>query len=169
MSQPKDLKGIGGWLAFLIVGLCFLHPVIGAYRGVQNFAAAESNPASFAALASWASYKQSAWGLFFVISALRVIAGVSLLLSRQRSAVYFTVAALWLCPLIAAAGDALLLSYYFGQNVGDSAAASVRQLLVGWFWAAVWSGYLFNSVRVRNTYGVRPNNSFKPKPLRGSA
>jgi hypothetical protein len=152
MSQPNDLKGIGGWLALLIVGLCFLHPIIGAYQGVQNFSAAESNHASFASLSAWTSYKQSAWGLFAIVSVLRVAAGVALLLSRQSSARRFTVAVLWLCPLISAVGDCLLLFHYFEQNFGDSAAAS-----------------LFKSVRVRNTYGVRPNNSFKPNPLRGSA
>jgi hypothetical protein len=169
MSQPVYLKGIGGWLTFLVVGLCLLHPLFGAYQGVQNFTAAESNPTSFASLAAWASYKQAAWALFAVVSALRILAGASLLLSRQRSAVLFTVAVMWLCPLLSAAGDCLLLFRYFGQALSTTAAESMRQLLVAWFWAAVWSGYLFKSVRVRNTYGVRPNNSFKPKPLRGSA
>ena len=167
MSQPKDLRGVGGWLAFLIVGLCVLGPVVGAYQGVQNFGTAESNPASAASLANWGAYKQAAWGLFAATSALRIASGLALLLSRHWHAVRFAFVVLWVCPLISAAGDYFLASHYFGQP-GDI-TATLLQFAKGWFWAAVWSAYLIKSVRVRNTYVVRPNNSFKPKPLRGSA
>jgi hypothetical protein len=167
MSQFKDLKGTGGWLGYLIVSLCFLHPLVSGYRAVQNFAAAERNTASLAALDSWVSYKQAVWGVLIVVSTIRFIAGLALFLSRRHSAVRLAIVVLWLCPLISTLSDALLRYYYFGQ--GADAASVVSQLLVGWFWAGVWSAYLLRSVRVHNTYVVHPNNSFKPKPLRGSA
>jgi hypothetical protein len=167
MPQLKELRGIGGWLAYLILGLCVLYPLVGSYQGYQNFSAAESNPASLTSLANWAAYKQAAWALFALASALHVVSGFVLLLSRQWSAVRLAIVVLWVCPLLAAVGEYLLVFLFFGWSVSNT--APLWQLAQGWFWAVVWSAYLIKSVRVRNTYGVRPNNSFKPKPLRGSA
>ena len=156
MSQSEELRGIGGWLAFLIVTLCLLHPVVGAYQGMQTFAAAEGSSGVFGSLPTWPDYKQSAWVLFAAVSALRIAAGVALAISRQRVAVHFTIAVVLLCPLLSSVGDWLLASHFLGQDIATSVTTTLPRPLLAFVWSAIWIAYLLRSVRVRNTYPSAP-------------
>lgn len=168
MSQTSELKGIGGWLLFLILSLGVIGPIYGVYNGLGNFQETELQNPEFVNLASWRHYELASWSLFALICVLRIAAATRLVLSRRWSSVRFAIAVMLLCPVLLAVGDFVLMALFFGTNAATSAATTLladfgKQL----FYAALWTWYLLRSVRVRNTYGPCPNNSFKP--LRGPA
>ena len=170
MSQTNELKGIGGWLLLLILALGVIGPIYGIYDGLGNFQQTELQDPQLATLTSWWHYELASWSIFALVCALRITAATQLVLSRKWSSVRFAMAVMLLCPALLAVGDLVLTALLFGTSVATSAASTLsadfaKQL----FYAALWTWYLLRSVRVANTYGPRPNNSFKPQPLRGSA
>jgi hypothetical protein len=170
MSQSDELKGIGGWLLFLILSLGVIGPIYGVYDGLGNFREAELQNPELVTLTGWRHYEIASWSIYALICILRITAATQLAFARSWNSVPFAIAVMLLCPVLLAVGDFVLMTLFLGTTVATSAATTVladfgKQL----FYAGLWTWYLLRSVRVRNTYGPRPNNSFKPKPLRGSA
>ena len=68
-------RGVGGWLLFLIIGIMFLGPSIGAARTNFDYITTECQYPGLASLEEWVSYKNVTWLVFFPISAMSVYGG----------------------------------------------------------------------------------------------
>ena len=158
MMYPKPLVGVGGWLAFFVIALCVLGPFQAISNTMRDFQALESAHAGATALESWQNYKFGAWTLIGFSVALRLVAGILLTSVHKPFSVHFTIAVLWITPIVTAIGTYLLINTLFGT---DTAAGSqegvIYELTVGLTIATIWTAYLLKSVRVKNTYyGYRP-------------
>jgi len=158
----KSLRGVGGWLGLLVVGLTILGPILGAVNLSADFTNAEIDYPKIASFAPWVSYKSAIWAVFGVAALVSLTSG--LLLFRFRpSSVRLSIVALWIIGPVKVLLDIVVANTSFTQTV---AAAMVQGMWPGLFVsilvAIIWTSYLLRSKRVRNTYyvfsGGEPSN-----------
>ena len=155
---PKPSVGVGGWLAFFVVALCILGPAQTISATSVEFGKLESSITGAAALESWKNYKLGAWTLIGLSILLRLIAGILLTSSFKPFSVRFTIAVLWITPVVTSLGTYVLIISLFGSSIASaSIEALFSELVIGLTIATVWTAYLLKSERVKNTYyGYRP-------------
>jgi hypothetical protein len=149
MSQP-ELKGVGGWLAWMVFGMCVLGPLV-SLEVIGELANLEFLHPRLVSVKGWQEYK-SLIILIQVISAIVLFGGGGALWKRhQLDSVYIAIASLWLANLGAALARYAALTNMIPQFKLESGALTqsiVKCVLV----AGVWTLYLLFSRRVSNTY-----------------
>jgi len=153
VDSSNYLKGVGGWLKLLVLGLCIFGPLISCGQNANDFARAEASNPSLAGLESWQSFKTySNWALLLSLS-ITFSAGYRLWKIHTPESVNFAIAAMW----IAAPASVLLQVGAAYLSIGldalrEAAPEMISGVVRGWIVAFVWTMYLLKSRRVRNTY-----------------
>lgn len=143
--------GIGGWLAFLILGLIFLGPLIGASRIYFDLLSAESQRPELLNLARWDRFKAGTWCCFTAISLISIAAGLGLWVSRKQSIINRTILALWMAGPVGAFVMAVIVPLLaFGRT--PTAAETLAVIISASIPTLVWTVYLIKSKRVMYTY-----------------
>ncbi|MDP9413322.1 MAG: DUF2569 domain-containing protein [Pseudomonadota bacterium] len=157
-NTDKRLEGVGGWLAFLVIGLLVLTPL----RGLSAF-----GQLSLLADNEGVNLPQMVYNIEVLKIALQVAlaaaAGAKLYGSRHINTVPFVIVLLWLAGPILNALDFIAVSWLLHEQVvnGQRVGAMTASVL----WAALWTVYLLQSKRVQNTYRFITTNEFEK--LRG--
>lgn len=144
-------RGVGGWLLFLIIGMIFLGPLIGAARTNFNFMTTESNYPNIAYLEQWVSYKNITWWILFATSALSVYGGVTLARSSDSSAVERAIWILWLIGPGGVVIDNIAASNLL-KDFSFFNLEFIKNLIISLANPIIWSAYLKKSKRVKNSY-----------------
>jgi len=153
MNDLKELRGVSGWLAFFVLALCALGPLMEFNRNFMDYQQIESSNPQLLSTAAWLSYKQYAWAVFAFTVLLRWAAGYALTNRFVWSSVRFTIAVGLSVPVVSGVGRYLAMSATFGaQAAADVAQTLGVQCVQGLVVMGIWSLYLLKSRRVRNTY-----------------
>jgi hypothetical protein len=149
--------GVGGWLALLVLGLVLLGPLRAVTQLSDALSATEVATPQLVAHPIWESYKTWAWAIVISAAALSIFTGARLVVSREASVVKYAIISLWICgPLAAVALGVVLPFWAFSEymTVQDFMADKELQLgiLVSVGVTVLWTVYLTNSKRVRDTY-----------------
>ena len=152
MTEKKELKGIGGFLAFLIISLGLLSPAVTVYGYYTNVILAEQT-SHVASQPVWGTFKMIAMGFMLAGCVLFWLAAYGLFRHHVWRSVRRAILAMW----VAYVGlDVLAMAVFyivFGKEfvlitlqgvTGDA----VRSLI----YPSIWTLYLLRSRRVRNTY-----------------
>lgn len=164
-ALPKPVTppgtGVGGWLALLVVGLVLLGPLRSVQQISESLSSSEATTPQLATHPIWESYKTWTWAIVLSSAALSIFTGVRLSISREASVVKYAIAALWLCGPVSAVAIGIAVplltfgAYLKAEDViGDSEV--LGGVLGSTVVAIIWTIYLANSKRVRDTYVLNP-------------
>lgn len=150
MEDQHDLMGVHGWLRFLVIIMMFLAPLVfltQTYSSLQDIATHQpilaSNPL-------WYRYKAIVWTLTFIAVTTSIAGGYRLWKVHRPSSVWVAAMALWVCgPGATAIG--VMVAFLTLKAVHPNLLDVVNKAFV---WAAIWTGYLYRSIRVKNTYSL---------------
>jgi hypothetical protein len=150
MAYADGDRGVGGWLAFFLVTLGIIGPLVFLATGY----AALSDPAMPIAYGSvWPTLLTAEIILIAVILALNWFVVWRFLRVFNWTSVRIGIAALWILAPLSVFGEALLVSWIaridFALLLEMSSSAEQFRPFV---YATVWTLYLLLSKRVRNTY-----------------
>ncbi len=153
-ERSPHLKGVGGWLAFLVVSLVLLWPLGGLISIYEGFVNIEQT-FDVTGLASWRQHKTMTWLLFIVSTVTSMLAGYRLYKEHAKESVRFAIYAIWLAgPILnltaIMAGILILGVPYAGGGFWQGFASIVFSVCI----ASLWTAYLKRSVRVKNTYNL---------------
>lgn len=147
--MKKDLRGVGGWLGFLVILLMVLTPLMSLgrmyseIRQVEEALGGQTN-------AEWEMLKTIFWSLFFVQMAILFVSGYLLNNVFKPSSVRLAIAGLWLAGPVLGLVNILVAASV--ASIGSVAQEAAGPLFGSLFWASIWTAYLCFSKRVRNTY-----------------
>jgi hypothetical protein len=153
--DDSDLRGVGGWLAFLIIILAIFSPINILVSTLQLY----GDP-------SIAAVFGERWGLVqaveILLSVLNV-AGFWYVAWRLNSvhvwqSVRIAIAGLWILGLGVMAIEILAVAAIGGIPVGALIEGGAQDIVRGFVFGGVWTAYLLKSRRVANTYGEREEN-----------
>ena len=150
-GKATELRGVGGWLLLLILILIVLRPIWTAFRNIQKWEGLKQTAGEYATTAEYGTLQAISWAGYGISAIIGIVAGLMLWKRHRRSTVKIAIGVFWLMgPVLG------LIIYFVGlYAVGEPAAfADLKFLAVPVISAAVWTGYLLKSERVRNTYGV---------------
>ena len=146
-------RGVGGWLAFLVLSLTLFAPLRRLGDTATEFKKAEKSDASLLTDLRWSRYRHKSCAIGSASAALSMTAGVRLWLIHRRNSVHFAILASWAMMPVASHLDAVSIWAIYGPK--DAAASLPRMLqssLISTLSAGLWTEYLMLSKRVRNTY-----------------
>ncbi len=163
-AESKELRGVGGWLAFFIVALVFLAPSI-AFAQLAIHLSNLETIREYASAPHWTGYKASLWGTLTVGLLLNLYVGYCLWKRHVWASVHFTLWGLWVIrPAISIAGT-LLAWQFFDPTTYDGKLSIIAGILVRpALSSGIWTAYLLRSKRVRNTY-VRLSEEESPQKI----
>lgn len=145
-------KGVGGWLLLLIVMLAFYTPGTGLRALYLDFVvparllpSLETNPA-------WVQYRMAVYTLSAIVWSVSVVAAVALWRWHRPVSVWLALAAVWFSGPILPLGNAVAASFAFHTAFSQTVKPFALAIAVSSIQAAIWTGYLLRSVRVRLTY-----------------
>ena len=146
-------KGVGGWLAFLIIILTILSPVANIAMLAKDFHEIEMETPIMLHISAYVQYKWFCWGAVIVASVISIAAGCLLWKKHEWKSVRYTISALWLIGPF----SIVLVGLYFYMSFGTDMIGGFIKDMSGPFtksilWAVVWTAYLLKSKRVSNTY-----------------
>lgn len=145
--------GVGGWLLFIILGLVFLGPLMGAGRISNEFQIAEQEHPALIEMASWATYKTLTWWGAALTSAMSIYTGFVLIRGRTMADVRRAIIYLWLLgPVAGIVGAVVIQQVAFGRISVE--AQGLSHLIASMITTAIWTAYLVKSKRVRATYSA---------------
>ena len=150
MTYGDDrLRGVGGWLAFLVISLMALGPLAVIAGTLADLGTAEQvNPPLSAS--GWQFVEIVDWGLALIQIAMMVYTGWRLNKVFRRSTVKFAIVMLWaMGPGLGLLGLAAI-GLFANVNPFDSSTLSALARPI--IYAFVWTLYLMMSRRVENTY-----------------
>ncbi len=146
--------GVGGWLLFLICGLMFLGPLIGAGLINGDLMTAESTYPQLVANASWGNFKSATWWSFLIVCCFSFYCGYGLLKRRDHQVVRQAKILIWVIGPVANIIMGIILPLaVFGKMEADPQifGALIGSSIV----AAIWTAYLSKSKRVKATYATQ--------------
>lgn len=153
MDYRPELKGVGGWLTLLIIGLCIMSPLSGFGKLSSDFEMAEKSTPVLLTLNTWADYKQYTWWVFSLSALLSFIAGYRLWKIHSKDSVRFAIIVLWTVNLLKPLGYFFVGYATLGQQAASAATTSLISAgFGGLIMAGIWTMYLMKSRRVKNTY-----------------
>ncbi len=153
MEKNASVRGIGGWLALLIVNLAILSPTIG-FGNFQNEIndLLEIHP-ELKNTPRWESWKLGATFIISTSCLLSFLAGLGLWIIHHPNSVRFAIFVLWVLGAFARIAYILWLQRFLppqlSQNLFIDSIGSIVGSCIG---AGIWTVYLMLSVRVKNTY-----------------
>ena len=153
MKNKKDLRGVGGWLLFLIVGLTVLGPLLGTGATFGQFSSLETTYPNLKNNTSWSSYKSFSWTVFVVMAIVGFSAGYRLSHEHRPETVRYAVICLWVIGPIKVLIDTLGSAAIFNTSPFAS-GEPLGQLIGSIIGVGIWILYLKKSVRVKNTYST---------------
>jgi len=147
-QSRAGLRGVGGWLGFLIASLLVLSPLFSL-----GFALLDDTADLYPELAqhpAWQSLTILSWTLVGISIAISFFAGWRLNFRHTASSVNIAIVSLWLIGPVRYLVEWVLLNSVVGIAIGLQAylADIVRSLI----WTVLWTAYLLRSRRVKNTY-----------------
>lgn len=89
-------KGVGGWLAFLIIILTILSPVANIAMLAKDFHEIEMENPIMLHISAYVQYKWFCWGAVIVASVISIAAGCLLWKKHEWKSVRYTISALML-------------------------------------------------------------------------
>lgn len=149
IPNNENLKGVGGWLALLIVSMC-VGPVFGILRTLREFSDSEAKYSGAVDDPTYQFFKLLVWGTIGLASVLSLLGGIGLATSTNSKAVTTAKYVLWVANLGSSLIIFILLFLFFGPTMIDSSV--LFELFRSIIPAVVWSSYLSSSKRVANTY-----------------
>lgn len=159
-NRTDGPSGIGGWLALLILLMMLIGPLLGAGRLFAEIGLTEQKHSEFLAFLrnldddSWNSYKMAVGWTFAGVAALSIFGGWRLLRLLDWTTVRETIMILWITGPIATFVLAWVIpKVVFGSVLFESVVDEVAvPVFTSGIAVAIWTAYLLNSRRVRNTY-----------------
>lgn len=150
MAYSDDVRGIGGWLAFLIVILCFLSPIGTILTNLTEISAMESENLPIVAMPEWQTIKTVAWIFAFAQAAILAFTGWLLYTKHVAKTPFYAIAGLWIGSPLISLLSIVAVSYIVGEALisPDSIGPLIRTII----FAMIWTTYLLMSKRVKNTY-----------------
>ena len=149
-TASPELVGVGGWLAFLVVSLSFIGPLVTLGRTATDIAEVERSNPGVSASSEWSSMVAMAWIYTAIYCIISIFAGYRLYNHHVPKTVQIVIACLWI------AGPGLTI---IGLILIGSDQAAITDLVRSSITAGIWSAYLLISKRVKNTYSDRHPNS----------
>lgn len=149
---PDAPKGIGGWLAFLIVILTVLHPLINVVMVASEFGRVEHENPALLQIPAFVQYKWFGWGVVLVCCVISIGAGYRLWKTRVWKSVKEAIISIWLIGPFATVVIAAYLFVNFGLAMSGTVVDILGSLSRSLFFAGIWTAYLLRSKRVKNTY-----------------
>lgn len=150
----RELRGVSGWLAFLVVSLLVLTPLFGTARTYGAIASTEQLYPQLVGTAIWSQIKTATWLFFAAQAGLLFSAGWRLAYRFVPGSVRYAIAMLWIAGPTLTLLSLVVIGAISGANVfaqpeGGQALGGVFGGIIS---AGLWTAYLIRSRRVRNTY-----------------
>lgn len=150
-SEKKPLKGVGGWLSFLVVSLFALGPIFGFILNFGEIARTEDQFPDLIGSDLWGRLKAVMWTFFAVQVAISVYAAHRLNNRLVPASVPIAIFCLWLSGPILNFLAALVVGNMNGESIVGSNEVATGIFRSG-LTATIWTAYLLLSRRVKNTY-----------------
>ena len=151
-TDDSRYVGIKGWLALCIALMGIVGPLYVAAILFSGFDELERSYPAVLRSPEYSSYKSSAIVISLVVVLVQMYSAWRLLISRDRSAVFFLKKFLVTSPLLAFCYP-LLGSFYFSGLEPSQWNEAFRSFLAVSVANAIWYFYLTKSKRVSATYG----------------
>jgi hypothetical protein len=154
-SEPKgkeNLKGVGGWLAFLVFSLMFLGPLISVGRLASEFEKLERLSPDLLNRIDWSNYKITSWSMLAVGIAITFSAGYRLLKHHRPGTIKFVIWCLWGTWIGLLFADVIATISIFNLSLEAILPGLVKGVIASSMASGLWTWYLKKSVRVKNTY-----------------
>lgn len=158
-DDARELRGIGGWLAFFIVVLTVFAPIRAVVNTATNL---YGDPGIASAYADrWVLLQAIEWGIVAVAIGTYWYLGWRLYAVHVWQSVQLTIAGLWLVPLLMSLIEVIVVGVAAGIDVDglrDLVGSVLPELWRPALSAGVWTAYLLRSRRVANTYARHPDD-----------
>ncbi|MCG9078910.1 DUF2569 family protein [Laribacter hongkongensis] len=158
MAQNNELKGVGGWLAFLVISF-MLRPLFAVSTLHLNLSDATKKYPELLLSKKWELYSNITWGHTWIYALLSIYTGYLLLKVHKWSSVKIAISMLWILLITPQIIDTLVAAFIFGNVDDSSLQLLIQQTISTSIGATLWTAYLIRSKRVRNTY-VRDDYSY---------
>lgn len=150
--MSREVKGVGGWLAFLMISLAILSPLRNFFGFYVNVIVMEKVK-HLAGNPLWTTYKVIVLVLMVLGCTLLILAAYRLWRDRVWRSVRFAIMAMWLAGVGLDALALVVLFCVFGGGFAMVAWQNgIQGVLSGMVFPVIWTLYLLRSKRVRNTY-----------------
>jgi hypothetical protein len=154
VKSTTPLVGVGGWLGLLIAALMVLGPLRSVTLTINNISNAESANNALLTSQYWVDYKAATWVILLIATTVSIGAGYCLYRIHLPSSVRFAIICLWVIGpgMVLADWAAAYLLLFRPLNRPLDSGPFVRTLGVSIVGSFVWTAYLQQSDRVKNTY-----------------
>lgn len=149
---PDAPRGVGGWLAWLIIALTILNPLFSIFLLASEFGTAEHVNPALLQMPPYVQYKWFSWGLILVCCVVSIGAGYRLWKTHVWKSVREAIFSLWIIGPLSTVVLVAYLYVNFGSLIEKSMMDILGSLFRSIFFAGLWTAYLLRSKRVRNTY-----------------
>ena len=164
MAAEASLRGVGGWLLFLIICLVAIGPLSGFGNLSDYFENAERITPAWLVNSQWVEYKALSWDIFRATTILSISIGAALSLVHRPITVTLAIIGLWLLWLLTSFGNVAAAAIVSGADP-SAALREISGAATGVFITTLlWTIYLIRSRRVRNTFvrGSAPHDPNGP-------
>ena len=151
-NVETELKGVGGWLKLLIIGMTVISPLMGAGYLNSDFIALEKLMPDIVEIDKWIEFKRTTWLVFLLFAAISVYGGLGLAKNIEWSYVNKAILILWVSGPIGTIVIGIAVPIFVfgdGKTVDQGIVGAVISSIIG---ASIWTAYLKLSKRVKNTY-----------------
>lgn len=150
--EKRELHGVGGWLAFLVIGLMFLGPLISLGITASDLARMERDYPNLMGNSDWKTLKILTWGGMVTQVAFTFTAGFRLSNSFNPASVRFAIFTLWFVAVGLPVAQFYAVTSFTRLDGDDIRSDLARWIGQSLLWAIIWTAYLVRSKRVKNTY-----------------
>lgn len=147
-------SGVGGWLAFLIIVLMVLGPLLSLGSVYSEISGIERLQLRIANESDWWLSKLALWCLTVVPVAISFSVGYHLWRDHRPETVEFAISGLWAMVALSFLSNFIVAFGIFNLSFEAVANALMKNAFSIVVAVGVWTLYLRKSIRVKNTYGV---------------